>query len=1476
MDAEQTKVGVDVDAGIYVPDAGVSWVEATITKGHVVNEKTVEVVLEGDEVEEDATRHPEAGAVRTVEKAGIFLQNTSLGPDGCDDMVNLNYLHEPAILYNLKQRFFRHIPYTYTGPICIAVNPYAWLDIYTPELQEQYLSKDRSELPPHVYATSAGGYQHMRMFGEDQSILVSGESGAGKTETTKILMSHLAVAGGNASPSSSPRAARISASAGSHANHAVTSVEEKSIIERVLHANPLMESFGNAKTSRNDNSSRFGKFSELQFNALGQLIGARSRTYLLEKSRVSIQGQDERNYHVFYQLLAAPEDMTSAVQLSGMTASDFPFTMPRGESVSNGMKDSQRFSQTVSCLDTVGVSKSDQTEIFKIVAAILHLSRLQFEPSTTNEDASQLASNAENSTTQRIVTELLGVPLDGLSTALCSRQMSLSSKETYQVPLNEQQAQGVRTALAVALYSHLFQWLINRVNASTSAPHADVANKICILDIFGFEIFEKNSFEQLCINYANEKLQQKFTQDVFKTIQSEYEEEGIPWTKIEFADNANVLGLIEGRFGVLSLLNEECMRPKGSDAAFVNKLKAHYTDNDRFEMPRFARESFIIKHYAGPVEYDANGFLIKNTDALQNDLLVLVRHSHSAFVKALFPDEKKDDNSGAAGVGGRPAALKRRTSIIADTVGTQFKSQLNGLMEDIRRTNVHYIRCIKPNSRKSPMVFCKKRVTEQLQCAGVVEAVRISRMAFPNRILQTVFLERFRALAKAPLAVAESAEDAVCTAVRDLLENHLMKDKMTEFQLGKTRVFFRKGALEALEEQRSRKLNEAAVVLQRYAKKWRAQAAFRAIRNASIRIQSAWRRHSARTRFQRSRRAAIRIQSAVRRHVAMRLLVSMRQNYRATQIQNIFKMHVCRRRYRKVMKAIVLIQSIIRMFNAVRAYVVMQDQAKEDAKLENQIRLLKQRLHEEREARMELEQGIRSSVVMRSTEALVGADEAIEQLRRENAALKEANSNLKAFNVQLRKEKEVMERGAYVNGASFAAANQRATKLQEEVEMLKGAHSRIKETHRMLKLQNLAAIEKVSQLQSSLADALKERAMLRQSVEHLTKYTEVMQNENESLAKANARLRLILRQDADLSRRHRDEVPRLTKLAYAAKLTLLPKTAKQPAATIPVVGKAVDLSSVGVKVSLDSIAPPASPPAAVAAPIALQAPLKRQAPAVALKKQDSAKAVRVVNIREINGEDDQATASTTPSFTITLDNASVTRGSANTSEASGSSPPRSPTNKSSIRQPTGADGPIITPAKLMGILADAEEDDSNRVSFSVTLGIDPAEEAKKEKDRQSLVGGASGKQAGAGGANGGASKKPKGRDRRSSYDSESGGGGRYTRRGSSDSNDGSRRSSLRSSLTGDSSLRSSLTGDMRSSSMRSSFNAGNNGGGQQMGRGRRGSYDRSHSFKGGNNGGAPNNNGNGGGNTRARNGDGGNANTTTNTGLGLGGKRVEL
>ncbi|OWZ10411.1 Myosin [Phytophthora megakarya] len=1365
-------------------------------------------MIEGDSAEENADKQPEAGLIRTIDKSSMLLQNALTSEDGTADMVSLNYLHEPAILFNLKHRFLRQIPYTYTGAICIAVNPYSWLDIYTKELQEQYLERDRSELPPHVYATSAGAFQHMRVFGEDQSILVSGESGAGKTETTKILMSHLA-------------------SAGSHST-SDAQAKEASIIERVLDANPLMESFGNAKTSRNDNSSRFGKFSELQFDTLGQLIGARSRTYLLEKSRVSLQGLGERNYHIFYQLLAAPEDVTTEVKVTGMQAKDFPFIKPHDEDlaksidVSAGLKDAERFQQTVSCLDTMSVSKEDQMSIFKVVAAILHLSRLQFEPTPGNDDASQLTGTPENQKASELVSQLLEFDDNQLHTALCTREMT-AVMETYEVPLNVSQAEGARTALGVALYSHMFSWLIHRVNMSTSAPHADVAHKICILDIFGFEIFEKNSFEQLCINYANEKLQQKFTQDVFKSIQQEYEDEGIPWTRIEFADNVNVLSLLEGRFGVLSLLNEECMRPKGSDAAFANKLKAHYSDNDRFECPRFARDAFVIKHYAGPVQYDTTGFLIKNTDALQNDLIMLIKKSKAPFLKKLFPDEHVGDamtgipgtNSAAASAArGRPG-LKRKNSIVADTVGTQFKSQLNGLMEDIRRTNVHYIRCIKPNGKKSPLVFNKLRVTEQLQCAGVVEAVRISRMAYPNRVLQTMFLERFRGVASTatvdgkPSALAvltatadenPSDDEKTAAAVRELLVNHLMPGNESEYQIGKTRVFFRQGALEALEELRTRKFNAAAVVLQRYAKKWMAMALFHKVKEAAIVAQKVFRGHLAVVQYKKQRKAAISVQKYVRRHRAQQLLIRMREQYRATQIQNVCKMFVARRKYVVKVKAIRTMQSVVRMHLAIKAFSVLQKQAKEDAKLENQIQLLKKRLQQEREARIELEQqaqhGTRASVHMRSEEALEDADLVIDQLRRENASLKEANTNLKAFGVQLRKEKEVMERGAYVNGASFAAANQRAMKLQDENEALKSELARYKTGHRNLKAQHAGVMEKITLMQSSLSEALNERQALRHTVDHLKQHTEHLQGENMALAKANARLRLILRQDPELShpelsRKHREEVPRLTKLALSSKHPQPKTTANK---TIAAPSKAIELSepAVGMRVSLSTLQPPAPPMEnSLSSSQPLTTPIKR-ANSLSTKKMshENSKSSRVVNIRDIAsaGPEEEPAVVASPTGEVAgerLSFAEVIKGRdrrsssmSSTGSSSGTPAQSAPSKPSGIRQPTGEDGPIEAPGKVMGIVMEGEpEDNSDRVSFSVTLGVDLLEDAKQQQQqsqRQSLTGSVDG-----------------GRTRRSSYD-----------RNESYSNDAVRNSSLRQSLTG-----------------------GNRG------RSRRGSYDRNSSYK---------------------------------------------
>ncbi|KAH9127251.1 hypothetical protein AeMF1_002429 [Aphanomyces euteiches] len=1081
----------DQHTKIYIPDPKVSWIAAEILK---TEGDMVEVQTFPDPTEESVDDHPQQPTRRTVPKSSMSLQN-SLPEDGCEDMVNLNYLHEAAILYNLKDRFHCGLPYTYTGPICIAVNPYKWLDIYNTATQELYLDADKlGELPPHVYAVSSRSFLHMKTSGQNQSILVSGESGAGKTETTKILMSHLATAGDR-----------------DVHNKEVT----LNIVERVLQSNPLMESFGNAKTSRNDNSSRFGKFSELQFNDEYELVGARCNTYLLEKSRVSTHGKGERNYHIFYQLLAAPEDFRRRVELEQADPSIYPFL--RGVADDDGEKirasDEEFFHRTVRGLTTLGISEEDQMSVFGIVAAILHLGRVDFQ----GEEAKMVADPS----TVAAISKLLGFDPQDFEQSLCTRQMS-AGLDTYTVPRTMEQATNARTALSVALYSKLFDWLVTHVNASTSSK-MHVSHRICILDIFGFEIFESNSFEQLCINYANEKLQQKFTQDVFKSIQVEYEEEGIPWTKIEFADNLNVLELIEGRFGLLALLNEECMRPKGSDAAFTNKLSAHYNDNDRFELPRLKRNCFTIHHYAGNVTYETSGFLVKNTDMLQRDTVLLLNRSTSQFILSLFPQAEKPVSSNR---------LKRSNSIVGDSVGTQFKSQLNALMEDIRRTHVQYVRCIKPNATKSPLVFAKQRVTSQLQCAGVVEAVKISRSAFPNRLTQDHCLDRFHMLSK----TTENCE-AFLTQFLD----------PTEFQMGKSRVFFRSGALERLEELRTAKRNSCAILLQRMARGWHALSKFQRLRDAAIRLQAYSRGFVVRQRYLAMRSAAITLQCAVRCYTAVQIVLAMRRTNRATQIQSVYKMHVAHASYRRTRKAVLKIQCLVRGFIAKKAYARKLVQAKEEAKLENQIQRLKDRLREEKARNEQLQR--RSSMMLDAPgldQELEGASGLIDQLRSEMALLKEANAALKDQNAQLKKEKDQMERGAYVNGASFSAANQRASKLQEEVEFLKMAHGRIKETHKTMRLQITAGVETIHRLQLELRQVMSQRDALDLASRQMQAHIQTLDGDNKELTTVNARLRLILRQDPVLNRKSRDEVAGLMKNVRQAQETRKPAPIPTP------------------------------------------------------------------------------------------------------------------------------------------------------------------------------------------------------------------------------------------------------------------------------------------------------------------------------------------
>mmetsp|Transcript_22721 Transcript_22721/g.59331 ORF Transcript_22721/g.59331 Transcript_22721/m.59331 type:complete len:559 (+) Transcript_22721:393-2069(+) len=551
---------------VFIPWKGeIAWVPATVTD--VQDDKFI-VQPEAIEGENEEAMGPTPGEPLEVslkdegleEFDALPLQNMDQPDEGCLDMCHLNYLHEPAILYNLRLRFNAVKPYTYTGDICIAVNPYQWLDIYTEELQNAYMDQHRDDLEPHAFSVSATAYNQLRAHARDQSILVSGESGAGKTETVKILMNHLAAVGGN---------------------------NDDGVIKRVLNSNPLLESFGNAKTVRNDNSSRFGKFTQLQFDTgapVTELMGSRCEHYLLEKTRVVALSPGERSYHIFYQLVRAADTskMEWGTELVGKSVGDFSY-VSQGDldtSVIEGTPDSEKFSITTDTLKLIGVEDVDIMSLYKALSSILFLGLAKFNPSADGESSSV----ADPALIEKVA-RLLEVPPDQLTLGLTTRTMRTRG-EAIAVQLNEGQAVDARDALAKALYARLFDWLVSAINTSTSRKR-DVVKEgiISLLDIFGFECFVTNRFEQLCINFANEKLQQKFTQDVFKTVQIEYEEEGITWDHIEFPDNADMLELVEGKKGLIAVLNEECIRPGGDDEGFTSKLSKAHGDNKRSVEP---------------------------------------------------------------------------------------------------------------------------------------------------------------------------------------------------------------------------------------------------------------------------------------------------------------------------------------------------------------------------------------------------------------------------------------------------------------------------------------------------------------------------------------------------------------------------------------------------------------------------------------------------------------------------------------------------------------------------------------------------------------------------------------------------------------------------------------------------------------------------------------------------------------------------
>lgn len=728
------------------------------------------------------------GKTIVADVSSIYPKDTEAPAAGVDDMTKLAYLHEPGVLHNLACRFALNEIYTYTGNILIAVNPFRRLPhLYDIHMMEQYKGAAFGELSPHLFAIADTCYRAMINEQGSQSILVSGESGAGKTETTKMLMRYLAFMGGR------------------------SGTEGRTVEQQVLESNPVLEAFGNAKTVKNNNSSRFGKFVEIQFDKHGKISGAAVRTYLLERSRVCQISDPERNYHCFYMLCAAPPEDVKKFKLGDPRTFHY-LNQSNCYEVSN-VDDAREYLETRNAMDIVGIGQEEQDAIFSVVAAILHLGNVDFIKDK-EADSSKLKDDKSHYHLQTAA-ELLMCNEKALEDSLCKRVI-VTPDGNITKPLDPDLAALSRDALAKTVYSRLFDWIVDKINSSIGQdPNA--TSLIGVLDIYGFETFKINSFEQLCINLTNEKLQQHFNQHVFKMEQEEYTREEINWSYVEFVDNQDVLDLIEKKpGGIIALLDEACMFPRSTHETFAQKMYHTYKGHKRFSKPKLARTDFTINHYAGDVIYQADQFLDKNKDYVVAEHQALLDASKCPFIANLFPP--------------LPEETSKQSKF--SSIGTRFKQQLQALMETLNTTEPHYIRCVKPNTVLKPGIFENFNVLNQLRCGGVLEAIRISCAGYPTKRTFDEFLDRFGMLA--PDVLDGSDEKSACVAICDRMH-------LKGYQIGKTKVFLRAGQMAELDARRAEVLANAAKLIQRQIQTYISRKEFIALRRATIHTQKIWR-----------------------------------------------------------------------------------------------------------------------------------------------------------------------------------------------------------------------------------------------------------------------------------------------------------------------------------------------------------------------------------------------------------------------------------------------------------------------------------------------------------------------------------------------------------------------------------------------------------------------------------------------------------
>ncbi|EMR11363.1 hypothetical protein PNEG_00390 [Pneumocystis murina B123] len=728
-------------------------------------------------------------------KKKTFYKEIKKKSIGVDDLTLLSKIGDETINDNLKKRFENKEIYTYIGHVLISVNPFQDLGIYTEEILHSYRGKNRLEEKPHVYAIAENAFYNMAAYKENQCIIISGESGAGKTEAAKRIMQYIAsVSKGNSS-------------------------QIQEIKNIVLATNPLLESFGCAKTLRNHNSSRHGKYLEIQFNSDSEPVGANITNYLLEKGRVISQIKNERNFHIFYQFTKSANQYYR--EMFGIQGPESYFYTGTSECLNvEGMDDSSDFLETCKAMETIGLTLSDKDNIFKMLSIILWLGNIQFQ-----EDKEGNAVIYDDAVT-KFIAYLMEVDEKSINKALTSRvletQKSGRRRSIYDVPLNPLQANSTKDALAKSIYNNLFEWILKKINLSMKA-RGNISYTIGILDIYGFEIFENNSFEQICINYVNEKLQQIFVELTLKAEQEEYIREKIKWTPINYFNNKIVCDLVEAKYppGIFAALNDAVATAHAdsvaADSSFIQKLNL-LTSNPHFEQ---RQSQFIIKHYAGDVTYTVHGMTEKNKDNLLKDLLNLIAKSENTFLHELFP-EKVDNDS------------KKRPSTSADKI----KLSANTLMDNLMKCQPSYIRTIKPNSNRSPTEYNEKEVLHQIKYLGLQENIRIRRAGFAYRQTFDKFVERFYLLSRKCSYAGEyiwkhSSRSACEQIFKDISVPN------SEFQIGITKVFIKHPeTLFSMESMRDKYWHNMAIRIQRA---WRNYLKYR--NECAIKIQRIWRKN---------------------------------------------------------------------------------------------------------------------------------------------------------------------------------------------------------------------------------------------------------------------------------------------------------------------------------------------------------------------------------------------------------------------------------------------------------------------------------------------------------------------------------------------------------------------------------------------------------------------------------------------------------